>query len=62
MGIIISSGSDKRYFEKFRYKDRSGRESITLDFVSKDIIPKYGQRRKEAAYSSLRGISKQYIG
>ena len=50
-----------RHFKRFRYKDRSGRELTTFDFMSKEIIPKYGQRR-EVACSSLRGISKQYIG
>ena len=62
MGTIVSGGSDKRHVEKFRYKDPSGRESTTLDFVSKEIVPTYGQRRGVAACSSLRGISKQYIG
>ena len=62
MGAMTSSGRDERHFEKSGYNDRSGHESTALDSVSKEIVPMYGQRREAAACSSLKGISKQYMG
>ena len=59
---MIFGESDKRHFEKLGYNDRSGHESTALDSVSKEIVPMYGQRREAAACSSLKGISKQYMG
>ena len=47
---------------KSGYNDWSGRESTAFDFVSKEIVPTYGQRRGVAACSSLKGISKQHMG